>query len=256
MIVSRLFFWRVNSIIDLISEPGRSTLPNLVLTSAAQLPVTPEVELFADAVCGPVCVGLFTAFHAQLTPPIDWQIPKLFPSCLDNTTYKQHIRLLTIACSPTTDYAIDASIRVLTSYISSSGIPYSVFLTILLDVVISYRVANMGSSKEKKRKRGEEGTAPPKKKVAIQTPGPIVPDTVKVTSVKVYDQCPPVIGKPILNWSYTLSSAHGFSNTSRHMPSRLSQVSGLYETCAIRVEAKTKQACYTIVESAPSFLFT
>ncbi|KAI0393987.1 RNA polymerase I associated factor, A49-like protein [Xylariaceae sp. FL0594] len=51
----------------------------------------------------------------------------------------------------------------------------------------------MGSSKEKKRKRAEEGAAPPKKKVAIQTPGPNIPETVKVTSVKVDDYCPPVI---------------------------------------------------------------
>ncbi|KAI0105442.1 RNA polymerase I associated factor, A49-like protein [Nemania sp. FL0031] len=52
----------------------------------------------------------------------------------------------------------------------------------------------MASGKEKKRKRDYEGTAPPKKKVAIQTASQPPPSsTIKVASVKLDGSCPPVI---------------------------------------------------------------
>ncbi|KAI3336427.1 RNA polymerase I associated factor, A49-like protein [Xylariaceae sp. AK1471] len=52
----------------------------------------------------------------------------------------------------------------------------------------------MASGKEKKRKRGEEGTAQPSKKVAVQTASePTQSNTIKVASVQLDNRCPPVI---------------------------------------------------------------
>ncbi|KAI1331116.1 RNA polymerase I associated factor, A49-like protein [Xylariaceae sp. FL0255] len=52
----------------------------------------------------------------------------------------------------------------------------------------------MASSKEKKRKRGEEGVSQSKKKVAIETPpASAQPDKIKVSSVQIGSTCPPVL---------------------------------------------------------------
>ncbi|KAI1811136.1 RNA polymerase I associated factor, A49-like protein [Poronia punctata] len=51
----------------------------------------------------------------------------------------------------------------------------------------------MGSGKDKKRKRGEEGQPRPKKKVAVEASRPDVPSVVKVAPVKVDDNFPPII---------------------------------------------------------------
>ncbi|KAI8944200.1 RNA polymerase I associated factor, A49-like protein [Xylaria longipes] len=52
----------------------------------------------------------------------------------------------------------------------------------------------MASSKEKKRKREQDGTVQPKKKVAIQTASePPQSNTIKVASVQLESSCPPVI---------------------------------------------------------------
>ncbi|GAP90065.1 putative RNA polymerase I associated factor [Rosellinia necatrix] len=52
----------------------------------------------------------------------------------------------------------------------------------------------MASSKEKKRKREQDGAARPKKKVAIQTASePAQSNTIKVASIHLESSCPPVI---------------------------------------------------------------
>ncbi|KAI0481575.1 RNA polymerase I associated factor, A49-like protein [Xylaria cf. heliscus] len=52
----------------------------------------------------------------------------------------------------------------------------------------------MATSKEKKRKREQDGAAQPKKKVAIQTVSePVTSNTIKVASVQLNNSCPPVI---------------------------------------------------------------
>ncbi|KAI8634619.1 RNA polymerase I associated factor, A49-like protein [Xylariaceae sp. FL1651] len=52
----------------------------------------------------------------------------------------------------------------------------------------------MGSSKEKKRKRGDEGISEPKKKVAFQPASqPPQSNTIKVASVQINNNCPPVL---------------------------------------------------------------
>lgn len=70
----------------------------------------------------------------------------------------------------------------------------------------------MASSKEKKRKRGDEGASPPSKKVAVQkpektqktqktqksTPTSDIPEKIKVASVQIDNTCPPVIGKSLV----------------------------------------------------------
>ncbi|KAK6222261.1 DNA-directed RNA polymerase I subunit rpa49 [Pestalotiopsis sp. IQ-011] len=49
----------------------------------------------------------------------------------------------------------------------------------------------MGSSQEKKRKRGEENSSKSRKKASVQAPA--LPQTIKVASVKTVKTCPPVI---------------------------------------------------------------
>ncbi|KAI0887486.1 RNA polymerase I associated factor, A49-like protein [Annulohypoxylon maeteangense] len=51
----------------------------------------------------------------------------------------------------------------------------------------------MAEHKEKKRKRGEDGSQRPKKKVAVQTPSQSQSNFVRVSSVQTAKTCPPVI---------------------------------------------------------------
>ncbi|KAJ2988444.1 hypothetical protein NUW58_g3975 [Xylaria curta] len=54
----------------------------------------------------------------------------------------------------------------------------------------------MAGGKEKKRKREQDGTAQPKKKVAIQAASePAQSNTIKVASVQLNSSCPPIIGE-------------------------------------------------------------
>lgn len=54
----------------------------------------------------------------------------------------------------------------------------------------------MTGTKEKKRKRAEDGAPRPKKKVAVQgTPSqPAMSNTIKVASVQTSKICPPILG--------------------------------------------------------------
>lgn len=59
----------------------------------------------------------------------------------------------------------------------------------------------MAGSKEKKRKRVEDGAPRPKKKVAIQedtSSQPSQSGTIKVASIQTSKQCPPIIGTEYL----------------------------------------------------------
>lgn len=74
----------------------------------------------------------------------------------------------------------------------------------------------MASGKEKKRKREQDGTARPKKKVAIQAASQSAqPDMLKIASVSLDRSCPPVIGERAFSLVHASSSAHCFQ---RHIP--------------------------------------
>ncbi|KAI1131609.1 RNA polymerase I associated factor, A49-like protein [Nemania abortiva] len=86
----------------------------------------------------------------------------------------------------------------------------------------------MASGKEKKRKREQDGTTQPKKKVAIQTASePAQSSTIRVASVKLDNSCPPVIAT---HPGLCLPSSVKFQAYTKPAPSNPKQKRGKHAT--------------------------
>lgn len=110
----------------------------------------------------------------------------------------------------------------------------------------------MASGKEKKRKREQDATARPKKRVAIQAVSQSAQsNTIKIASVNLDSSCPPVIGERAPSLAYTSSFAHYSSDTSRPWSSQLRQISSIHEASAIEFKTKAKQTCCALLISSP-----
>ncbi|KAI0911513.1 RNA polymerase I associated factor, A49-like protein [Ustulina deusta] len=76
----------------------------------------------------------------------------------------------------------------------------------------------MAGGQERKRKRGQDGTSRPKKKVAIQTASEQArPNTIKVASVQLENDCPPVLAT---HPGLCLPSSVSFQAYTRNAPSK------------------------------------